>query len=412
MRFPPPEFSQPHPFPEVPNLPARPELFMYMDVAVLALALCAAAWLALRLRSRFGLVALMLCSIAYFGFWRKGCVCAIGSIQNVAQALADPGCALTFAASAFFVLPLAFALFFGRVFCAAVCPHGAIQDLFLLKPLRLPAWLVTALGLLPFVYLGAAALCAANGGYYIICRYDPFVPFFRLSGPGYMFAAGAAILALSTVVGRPYCRFVCPYGALLRLAQPLSWKRAHVTPDKCVVCHLCRDQCPYGAIRRPVPEPSHAERLRGRKRLAWALAAVPALMLAGAAVGYAAGPLFAESAREVRLAADVWGAENTPGPSFDFAAADGYLRTGDDPGSLFQAAAVARRRFRAGGIVFGVWFGAAAGLLLAAGTRQTARTDYDTDPAHCVSCARCFVSCPKEQLRISERRKGNTGSRG
>jgi len=121
MNFPPPEFSRPHPFPVVPDPLPRPELFMYLDVTLLGLGLALAAWLTLRKRSRFGVVALMLASIAYFGFWRRGCVCAIGSIQNVALALADRNYALPMVAGIFFLLPLLFALFFGRVFCAAVC---------------------------------------------------------------------------------------------------------------------------------------------------------------------------------------------------------------------------------------------------------------------------------------------------
>jgi polyferredoxin len=42
---------------------------------------------------------------------------------------------------AFFALPLAFTLFFGRTFCGAVCPIWAIQDVVLLRPVRVPGWL-------------------------------------------------------------------------------------------------------------------------------------------------------------------------------------------------------------------------------------------------------------------------------
>ncbi len=407
MNFPPPEFSRPHPFPVVPDPLPRPELFMYLDVTLLGLGLALAAWLTLRKRSRFGVVALMLASIAYFGFWRRGCVCAIGSIQNVAQALCDPGYALTAAAAAFFLLPLAFALFFGRVFCAAVCPHGALQDLLLVRPVRLPAWVSGGLGLLPFVYLGAAVLCAAGGGLYLICRYDPFVALFRMSGPAFMLAAGGAILVLSVFVGRPYCRFLCPYGALLRLLQPLSWKRARITPADCDVCKLCREQCPFDAIRRPVPEPSAAERLRGRRWLAVALLATPLLCAAGGVAGYAMGPLFARSAREVPLAVVVSQAEAaTPEAAADPVAADAFLRSGEAPAALYARATALERRFRRGGTAFGVWFGFAAGALLVVHSRRKVRTVFETDPSECVACGRCYASCPREQARIREERKG------
>ena len=405
MNFPPPEFSRPHAFPVVQDIAPRPELFMYLDITVLAAGLFLAAWFALAKRSRFGVVAVMLGSLAYFGFWRKGCVCAIGSIQNVAQALFDPGYALTAAAAAFFLLPLAVALFFGRVFCAAVCPHGAIQDLFLVKPLKLPAWLSRALGFLPYAYLGAAVLSAVNGGLYLICRYDPFIGIFRMSGPAFMLVAGGVVLALATVVGRPYCRFLCPYGALLRLLQPLSWKRARITPTDCDVCTLCRDACPFDSIRRPMPEPSAAERLRGRRRLAAALLATPLLAVAGGFAGHAMAPLFSQTAREVKLAQIVRQAEAGATSGSDPVAADAFNRSGEEPTALYDRATALDRRFRRGSVAFGVWFGAVGGLFLAVYSRQKFRAIYETDPSDCVACGRCFAACPREQVRIKDARK-------
>jgi polyferredoxin len=92
-------------------------------------------------------------------------------------------------------------------------------------------------------------LFAATGTSFLICRFDPFVSFFRLSGSLTMFIAGAAFLIVGTVVGRPYCRFLCPYGALLNLFSRFSRRNVTVTPDECVVCGLCKNACPFDAIR-------------------------------------------------------------------------------------------------------------------------------------------------------------------
>ncbi len=192
QRFPPPDFVETnHQLPATAAPAARGVYYQYLDVAVLGAALGAATWLVAGRRSRRGVVALSMFSVAYFGFYRKGCVCAIGSLQNVAQALGDSGYAVPVGVLAFFVLPLAFALFAGRTFCAAVCPHGALQDLVLLKPVKLPSWLDHGLGLLPFVYLGAGVLFAATGSAFLICEYDPFIPEFRMSGRALMVLAGA-----------------------------------------------------------------------------------------------------------------------------------------------------------------------------------------------------------------------------
>jgi len=131
-RFPPPEFEGGHQLPVTTTPPARQVLLEYLDVAVLGACLVVASVLVYKKRSRKGLIALSIFSVLYFGFWKKGCVCSIGSVQNVALALFDPGYAVPAGVLAFFVLPLAFALFAGRTFCAGVCPHGALQDLVLL----------------------------------------------------------------------------------------------------------------------------------------------------------------------------------------------------------------------------------------------------------------------------------------
>jgi polyferredoxin len=142
---------------------------------------------------------------------------------------------------AFFTLPLVVALVWGRGFCAGVCPHGAIQDLVLVKPLKVPGWLDEILRVLPWIYLAFALLLAATGSLFIICKFDPFVGIFRMAGPRSMLISGAGLLALSMFVGRPYCRYLCPYGALLGAAARCSKWRPTVTPDICTQCRLCEN---------------------------------------------------------------------------------------------------------------------------------------------------------------------------
>jgi polyferredoxin len=104
------------------------------------------------------------------------------------------------------------------------------------------------------VYLGAAVLFAVLDTMFIICRYDPFVAVFRLGGGFGMLIVGGIVLLAAMFIGRPYCRFACPYRVLLGLCSRLAWRHATITPDQCVVCSLCEGECPFGAIRRPTPE--------------------------------------------------------------------------------------------------------------------------------------------------------------
>ncbi|MFN0168605.1 MAG: 4Fe-4S binding protein [Bryobacteraceae bacterium] len=222
-----------------------------LDVVLLAAALGVSVWLVLARRSRRWVVALTLACTAYFGFYREGCICPIGSIQNVAVAFTDARYRIPIVVTATFFLPLLVAVFFGRAFCGGVCPLGAIQELVVLKPVEVPRRLDRALSLLKYVYLAVAlwfAIQPSPAREFLICRFDPFVGFFRRTGFAHMLAIGGGFLLLGMFVGRPYCRYLCPYGGLLSWCARLAGRGVTITPDKELDCGLCSGACPYGAI--------------------------------------------------------------------------------------------------------------------------------------------------------------------
>ena len=49
-------------------------------------------------------------------------------------------------------------------------------------------------------------------------------------------------------VGRPYCRWFCPYGGIMAILSRVAWKNVSITPDKELDCGLCAGACPFGAI--------------------------------------------------------------------------------------------------------------------------------------------------------------------
>ncbi len=222
-----------------------------LDVLILAAAMGISVWLVLKRRSRKWVVALTIGSLAYFGFYRQGCVCPIGSIQNVVVALTDRSYSIPMVVTATFFLPLVIALFFGRAFCGGVCALGAIQELVVLKPVQVPPRLDRALGLLKYVYLGLAIFLAVRPALardFLICRFDPFVGFFRRTGAPHMLMLGGGFLLLGMFVGRPYCRYLCPYGGLLAWCTRLARRGVTVTPNQELDCGLCAEACPYGAV--------------------------------------------------------------------------------------------------------------------------------------------------------------------
>jgi ferredoxin len=237
--------------PAVQRVSVRSFWLETFDVILLVVAMCLGTWIVLGRRSRRWLVPLTIGCLAYFGFYRNGCVCPIGAIQNITVSFIDPHFAVSYSVIAFFMFPLVAALFVGRAFCGGVCPLGAIQELVVLAPVQVPRRLDKILGSLKYIYLSLAIFFAtlpAMDRDFIICRFDPFVGFFRGDGPAHMLMIGGGILLLGVFVGRPFCRYLCPYGVLLSIVSRFSWKGVTITPSTELDCGLCLEACPYGAI--------------------------------------------------------------------------------------------------------------------------------------------------------------------
>jgi len=396
-RFPPPQFTE-HKLPPTEVPAARTEWLEHLDLGALGLGLVLATVFALKLRSRRALLALSVGAVAWLGFWRAGCVCPIGAIQNVCLALGDASYAIPWAVVALFAMPILFTLFFGRTFCAAVCPLGGVQELVAVRPVRVPGWLEHTLGLLPWVYLGLAVLFAVTGTAFVICRYDPFVGFFRLSGSANMLIFGACLLVIGVFVGRPYCRYLCPYGAVLGLISRVSKWHATITPDECIQCRLCEDACPYAAIQPPTVPQSPEERLRGRRRLAMLLVALPLLIALGVWLGRGLEVPFSRLDPTVRLADRVL-LEETGQVEGTTDASDAFRNTGRPAPDLYREARGRTRMFGVAGAWFGAWVGLVIGVRLIHLSVRRRRSGYEPVRANCVSCGRCFRSCPREMLR-------------
>ena len=344
----------------------------------------------------------MIAALFYFGFWRDGCICPVGAIQNVTLTVFDSTYAIPLAAAAFFVIPLVFTLFNGRIFCGAVCPLGAIQDAVLIHPVDVPRWLESGLRLLAYTYLGAAVLFAAIGSAFLICRYDPFVGFFRLSGNWNILILGVCLLVIGLFVGRPYCRFLCPYGVILRHLSRLSKRRVTITPSECIKCRLCEEACPFGAIREPTEDWPEGEYKIAKRRLALFLVLLPVLVAAGGWGGYLLKERLARVHPRVRTAERVY-LEESGQVTGTTDASDAFRTTGQTSESLYAEATAIRHQFALGGALLGGFIGFVAGGKLIALSVRRRRTEYEADPASCFACGRCYTYCPKEHERLKNK---------
>lgn len=393
QRFPKPEFENGYAQPTLQIPSPRSIILEYIDVVVLLASLSLTTWLVLKKRSRKGVLAMTIFSIAYFGFYRNGCICAVGSLQNITMGLFHPEYAVPLTAILFFIIPLIFTLFFGRTFCAGVCPLGAIQDIFAIRPVSLKSWVQSLLGMIPFIYLGLAILYAATKTDFIICRYDPFVGIFRFNGSFLMFAIGGILLLMGVFIARPYCRFLCPYGVLLNLVSRVSRKHLTIAPTKCISCRLCEDSCPFGAINKPTPLKTKESRNVIVRRVILFALITPALVILGGWAGSRFHSNLAMVNFKVRLANELITANKDAEakPSFEVATFKG---SGAAVETLYKEAADITRQFYYGGWILGGFLGLVFGLTLANQSIFRYRDEYIPNKGACFSCARCVEYCP------------------
>ncbi|MBN2764261.1 MAG: 4Fe-4S binding protein [Bacteroidales bacterium] len=399
-RFPRPEFESGYEYPEHQLPLQRSETLQYIDVAVLIAALLITSWLALKKRSRQGLIWISVFSLAYFGFYREGCICSVGSVQNVALALFNQSYSIPLTALLFFMIPLIFALFFGRVFCAGVCPLGAIQELTGFRPVKLPKTVESVMAAVPFIYLALAVLFAALESQFIICRYDPFVGIFRLDAPYTMIIFGALLLLSGIFINRPYCRYLCPYGVLLNIFSRFSRRHLTITPAECINCRLCENVCPYDAILPSDMAVKTEETGKDRRKFFLYMLLIPLFTAAGALIFFNLGPALAGIRQEVRLAHEIR-LEIETGKEALSEDAIAFKEAGKTEDELFAEELIIIERFRKASPWAGGFLGLALGISLVAFTIRTTRTEYVPHRGKCYSCGRCFKYCPVEVKKTS-----------
>jgi NosR/NirI family nitrous oxide reductase transcriptional regulator len=392
-RFPRPEFDSGYIYSTNQMPTQRAPGWEYFDVAVLIGALIVTTWLALKKRSRQGLIWMSVFSLAYFGFYRQGCICAVGSVQNVSLSLFNVGYTIPLTALLFFIIPLLFALAYGRVFCAGVCPLGAIQELTGFMPLKIPKIAEVILASVPFVYLGLAILFASTNSQFLICRYDPFVGIFRLDAPYTMIIFGALLLLAGIFINRPYCRFFCPYGVLLNVFSRFAGKHLTITPAECTNCRLCEESCPYDAIIPSNLNQNTEPAEKSRKRFILYFLFIPIFAIGGAYLLYNLAPALSGANSNVRLAREIR-LEKESGIESVSKAVAAFKESGKTETKLFAEEEIIIRQFRNASPWIGLFLGISLGIGMVSLTVRSSRSEYKPNQGKCYSCGRCFKYCP------------------
>ena len=145
--------------------------------------------------------------------------CPIGSLQAV---LGSRNFKFSFYIIGFLMMVGAFV---GRFVCGWLCPFGLVQDLLYKIPFIKKIKKVPLLGGVPLVSMNSSLR--------------------KIIGPLFtwkMFIL-VSVVILSIKIYRPFCKYLCPLGAIYGLFNKYSLYKYEIDEDKCTKCGLCERKC-------------------------------------------------------------------------------------------------------------------------------------------------------------------------
>ena len=206
--------------------------------------------------------------------------CPIGSLQAI---LGTKGYHFPFYLLGFFMMVGALG---GRFVCGWLCPFGLVQDLLYkipgirkIKKVPFDKYLrYLKYGILLVFVIGMPLLIRDAFGYgmpwfcKVICPSGTLMAGLPLVGANdnLKAAAGglflwkvsllAVIVLLAILIYRPFCKYLCPLGAIYALFNRFSLFQIEIEESKCIHCHKCERVCKMGV---PVlGDTNHSECIR------------------------------------------------------------------------------------------------------------------------------------------------------
>jgi len=184
----------------------------------------------------------------------------IAGLMNFKYWLASGHLPTTHPAAFFlFITFLAMAFLLRKAFCSWLCPVGTLSEYLwragrqlFRRNFTLPRWLDLLLRSLKYLLLAFFVWAVANMSAEAVQQFmrSPYgaiadvrmLNFFRDLGQTAAIVLGVLVIA-SVLVQNFWCRYLCPYGALLGLASLISPLRIRRT-ETCIDCAKCAKACP------------------------------------------------------------------------------------------------------------------------------------------------------------------------
>ncbi len=185
-------------------------------------------------------------------------LCPFGGVVTIYQYAAVGTFVQKIHESSFILMIIGFllAVLFGPVFCGWVCPFGTFQEwvgklgkkLFKKRYNRfVPAKVDSVLRYARYLVLAWVLYMTAATGTLIFADVDPYFALFNLWSSE-LAVGGLVLLGLtaagSLFVERPWCKYACPYGAVLGLTNLFRVFKIRRKDSTCIKCNICSNTCP------------------------------------------------------------------------------------------------------------------------------------------------------------------------
>lgn len=185
-------------------------------------------------------------------------VCPFGGVVSIYQFAAAGDFVKKTHESSFILMIIVFALAIaaGPVFCGWICPFGTVQE-WIAKAGRkffgkryntfVPPRIDTVLRYLRYAVAAWVLYVTARSVQLIFADYDPYFALFNFwTGEVAItaFIALGAVVLLSLFIERPFCKYACPYGAVLGIFNLFRIFGIRRNPATCINCRVCDRSCP------------------------------------------------------------------------------------------------------------------------------------------------------------------------